>query len=146
MSTQKALKKLLRVQTHELDVRKALVGRLNARLEALREEDANWATSLVDEKKALESDPQWGVAYLRYAQLVEKKRGQLGGLMAQVEEALTKEQEFLRQEYAQVRATQKYLSLQDERLEKAQEKDLQTLMDDRFVGQKAAKRSWTQDT
>ena len=139
MSTQKALKKLLRVQTHELDVRKALVGRLNARLEALREEDANWAASLMDEKKALESDPQWGVAYLRYAQLVEKKRKQLDGLMGQVEDALNRERDLLRGEYAQVRATEKYLTLQSVREEKNAEKDLQALLDDRFAGKMGKK-------
>lgn len=140
MSGKKALPKLLRIQQHELEVRKILVGRLQTRLNALQEEDEHWAQSLQHEKKALNEDPQLGVAYLRYATLVDQKRLQIKHFCAEVNQQLEQEQDLLRQEFSQVRALEKYLDLEQEKENKHQDYKAQEALDERFA-HKASKQS-----
>lgn len=140
MSGKKALPKLLRIQQHELEVRKILVGRLQTRLNVLQEEDDQWSQSLEHERKALSEDPQSGVAYLRYATLVDKKRLQIQHFFSEINHQLEQEQNLLRQEFAQVRALEKYLDLEQEKENKHLENKAQEALDERFA-HKASKKN-----
>lgn len=141
MSSKKALPKLLRIQQHELEVRKILVGRLQTRLNTLQEEDEQWAQSLQQEKKALTEDPQSGIAYIRYATLVDKKRMQINKLSSEITQQLEMEQDLLRQEFSQVRALEKYLTQEKEKEEKHQENKAQESLDERFAHKISNKNS-----
>ena len=126
------LKKLIRLKSTSLDTRRQFVVKLLGRVEDLEEEIQYHKTTLEKEKISVSQTVDAMMALVRYEASVTQKVERLERLHRETKAQLQKEQDKLKDLYADLNAHEKVLETAEDREQKTLDKKEQNMLDDLY--------------
>lgn len=130
------LSKLIQVKSHTLNARQQFVGKLRKRLGDIEDEIKEHEYSLQQEREAASKIPQGMIDYTNYASMVGEKIKRLQKFKGEAEAQLAKEQEKLKDLYADLRVHQKIFEEGKKENQAEMDRKEQNNLDDLFSGKK----------